>query len=117
MVGCPSSHQQAGIREEALESGKHFRHHKTLTLVPEVGYCSSWPSTSDVSHGRSLKLEKYDSSTSVDSFLAKFQIFSKNNGWLEEDRLSWLQCSLTEDAAQMLWWRWAQKESREVQTL
>ena len=52
---------------------------------------------------REMKLDKYDGSTSVDSFLAKFEVCSRHNGWREEERLAQLQCALINDAAQILW--------------
>ena len=41
--------------------------------------------------------------TSVDSFLAKFEVCSRHNEWREEERLAQLQCALINDAAQILW--------------
>ena len=52
---------------------------------------------------RAMKLETYDGTTSVDTFLAKFEICSEHNGLREEERLAQLQCALTSNAAQILW--------------
>ena len=48
-------------------------------------------------------MDKYDGTTSIDSFLAKFEICAEHNGWGEKDRLAHLQCALTNNAAQILW--------------
>ena len=50
-----------------------------------------------------MKLDKYDGTTSIDSFLAKFEICAVHNGWGEKERFAQLRCVLTNDAAQILW--------------
>ena len=55
------------------------------------------------SHSRDMKLDKYDGTTSIDSFLAKFEICAEHNGWGDKERLTQLQCALTHNAAQILW--------------
>ena len=55
------------------------------------------------SHSRDMKLDKYDGTTSIDSFLAKFEICAEHNEWWEKERLAQLQCALTNNAAQILW--------------
>ena len=52
---------------------------------------------------KEMKLEKFDGKTRIESFLAKFEICSRHNGWSEADRIDNLQCSLGGDAAQILW--------------
>ena len=52
---------------------------------------------------RDMKLEKFDGSVRVESFLAKFEICARHNRWREADRMDNLQCALTGDAAQILW--------------
>ena len=59
------------------------------------------PSTRDK---KDMKLEKFDGKTRIESFLAKFEICARHNGWSEADRIDNLQCSLVGgDAAQILW--------------
>ena len=55
------------------------------------------------SHSRDMKLDKYDGTTSIDSFLAKFEICAEHNRWGEKEKLAQLRCVLTNDAAQILW--------------
>ena len=50
-----------------------------------------------------MKLEKFDGTSSIDSFLAKFEICSRHNEWSEEDRMAHLQCAMVNNAAQILW--------------
>ena len=52
---------------------------------------------------RDMKLERFDGTVRVESFLAKFEICSRRNRWSEAARLDELQCALTGDAAQFLW--------------
>ena len=52
---------------------------------------------------REMKLEKFDGTSSIDSFLAKFDICSRHNEWTEEDRMVHLQCAMVHNAAQILW--------------
>ena len=52
---------------------------------------------------REMKLEKFDGSVRIESFLAKFEICSRHNQWKEADRMDNLQCALTGEAAQILW--------------
>ena len=50
-----------------------------------------------------MKLEKYDGTTSLDSFLAKYEVCASHNRWSDRECLAQLQCSLTGQAAQILW--------------
>ena len=52
---------------------------------------------------REMKLEKFDGTSSIDSFLAKFEICSRHNEWTEKDRMAHLQCAMVNNAAQILW--------------
>ena len=52
---------------------------------------------------RDMKLERFDGTVRVESFLAKFKICSRHNRWNEADRMDNLQCALTGEAAQILW--------------
>ena len=52
---------------------------------------------------RDIKLERFDGTVRVESFLAKFEICSRHNRWNEADRMDNLQCALTGEAAQILW--------------
>ena len=50
-----------------------------------------------------IKLERYDGSTSLDTYLAHFQNCNDYNGWNEADRIAHLRASLFGNAAQVLW--------------
>ena len=50
-----------------------------------------------------MKLEKYDGTTSLDSFLAKYEVCASHNRWSNKECLAHLKCSLTGQAAQILW--------------
>ena len=50
-----------------------------------------------------IKLERYDGSTSLDTYLAHFQNCNDYNRWNEADRVAHLRASLTGNAAQVLW--------------
>ena len=50
-----------------------------------------------------MKLEKYDGTTSLDSFLAKYDVCASHNRWSNRECLAQLKCSLTGQAAQILW--------------
>ena len=65
---------------------------------------------------REMKLEKFDGTSSIDSFLAKFEICSRHNEWTEEDRMAHLQCAMVNNAAQILW-TWGPKELQRARIL
>ena len=50
-----------------------------------------------------IKMGTYNGKTSVDAFLRKFEVCSKNNGWSDDEKLNQLTCALTEPASQLLW--------------
>src|SRR5678815_684570 len=50
-----------------------------------------------------IKMGTYNGKTSVDAFLRKFEVCSKNNGWSDEEKLNQLTCALIEPASQLLW--------------
>ena len=52
---------------------------------------------------RWMKVEKFNGSGSIDTFLTKFAICARYNNWSEDDKVSHLQVSLTESAGQLLW--------------
>ena len=54
------------------------------------------------SHKDSMKVERYDGSTSFEAFLAQFENCSKYNGWNSEDKLLQLKGALRGSAAQVL---------------
>jgi hypothetical protein len=49
-----------------------------------------------------MKLDRYNGKTSVEVFLKKFEVCSKNNGWTEEEKLAQLTCALIEPVDQLL---------------
>ena len=49
-----------------------------------------------------MKLEKYDGTTSLESFLAKYEVCASHNRWSNKECLAQLKCSLTGQAAQIL---------------
>ena len=50
-----------------------------------------------------MKLEKYDGTTSLDSFLAKYDVCASHNRWSNRECLAQLKWLLTGQAAQILW--------------
>ena len=52
---------------------------------------------------REMKLDKFDGTADVDTFLAKFEICARHNEWGEKERLAQLRYALINDAAQILW--------------
>ena len=73
---------------------------------PESGrenkYAAS-PSTRKRNSKEWIKLERYDGSTSLDTYLAHFQNCNDYNRWNEADRVAHLRASLFGNAAQVLW--------------
>ena len=57
---------------------------------------------------RDMKLERFDGTVRVESFLEKFESCSRRNRWSEATRLDELQCALIGDAARILWDRGAE---------
>ena len=50
-----------------------------------------------------MKLEHFDGSAQVESFVTKFEICASHNNWSESEKMANLQCTLTGNAAQILW--------------
>ena len=112
--GASARAEVGGPRLEASRRRPHYSQAEETGTLDEGTHGETWPRKrprkceadmriTNKLRSREMKLEKYDGSTSVDSFLAKFEICSGYNGWQEEDRLAHLQCALTNEAAQVLW--------------
>jgi len=71
------------------------RRSRSRSDSPENGYGSY--------HKHKLLPEKFNGSTSVDSFFAQYDSCAKYNGWGERDKVAYLRWSLTGPAAQLLW--------------
>ena len=64
-----------------------------------------------------LKLETYDGTTPLETFLAKFNNCSEYYGWSERDRLLHLRASLDKTAGNILWDAGVQSSTADVITL
>ena len=64
-----------------------------------------------------LKLETYDGTTPLETFLAKFNNCSEYYGWSERDRLFHLRASLDKTAGNILWDAGVQSSTADVITL
>ena len=83
----PSSEPDPGSR---TFSGKFRYRTRPLSRSPELLYAAH-------SRHSAMKLEKYDGTTSLDSFIhmAKYKVYASHNRWSNRECLAQLQCSLT----------------------
>ena len=111
-----SSIESRRSRRKAKYSGK--RHHwRDSSSSPEVTYPtrrrkrepsvtfrddSSERKSISRSHKDSMKVERYDGSTSFEAFLVQFENCSRYNGWDSDDKLLQLKGALRGPAAQLL---------------
>ena len=111
-----SSIESRRSRRRAKYSGK--RHHwRDSSSSPEVTYPtrrskrepsvtfrddSSERKSISRSHKDSIKIERYDGSTSFEAFLVQFENCSSYNGWDSDDKLLQLKGALRGPAAQLL---------------
>ena len=111
-----SSIESRRSRRRAKYSGK--RHHwRDSSSSPEVTYQtrrskrepsvtfrddSSERKSVSRSHKDSIKIERYDGSTSFEAFLVQFENCSRYNGWDSDDKLLQLKGALRGPAAQLL---------------
>ena len=50
-----------------------------------------------------MKPRKFDGTGSLEAFLAQFETCARHNGWSEQEKLDYLQCSLDDVATQTFW--------------
>ena len=55
------------------------------------------------SHSRWVRPDKFDGTTSLETFLVKFENCAEFNEWTEKEKLAHLRTSLQKEAAQLLW--------------
>ena len=83
---------------------------KPVTEAEPVASVLKSPSRSDesgclpaVKPKQWIKLERFDGQSPIEAFLAKYEICAAHNQWTDSERLSQLICSLSGNAAQVLW--------------
>ena len=73
-------------------------------MPPPEGKTSISSTSSHIERPRQyIKMGTYNGKTSVDAFLRKFEVCSRNNGWSDDEKLNQLTCALSEPASQLLW--------------
>ena len=83
----------------ATMAGKNYKVEQPRNTLPEI----STMKTPLTVKGLFMKPNKFDGTTSLESFLTQFEVCARHNQWTASDKVDFLRCSLEKSATQLLW--------------